>query len=363
MRTTTVDDPSAVHACAVPGSDEQLWEMTARFLGDGLAAGERVIYHADGTADAVLERLVDDRVPVDRLLTDGQLTVIDGEGTRAALRRPVREAAAALAATIDDAVDAGYTGLRVTGQLNYGLLRPGGVSLADHDRIVDTVLAGRPGRVLCFYDRRRFPDDTIERMCALHRVEIEAPALYDDGLLRVTRVDRFHHRLAGEVDHSNRPVIARMVAATLDDALRSDDAPAALELDLSSLRFLDIAGAVGLVHAAEEFPEAHRLSLIGVRPGVLRALDRCGAPFAAQLDVTAHLGVTLGFRCPATQGGRGARVPPPARPATVRPAASRPAGSRPPEPRHPERPQPRTARAAEPGATEPRATEQWVAPW
>ena len=88
MRTTTVDDPSAVHACAVPGSDEQLWEMTARFLGDGLAAGERVIYHADGTADAVLERLVDDRVPVDRLLADGQLTVVDAEGTRAALRRP-----------------------------------------------------------------------------------------------------------------------------------------------------------------------------------------------------------------------------------------------------------------------------------
>ena len=164
MRTTTVDDPSAVHACAVPGSDEQLWEMTARFLGDGLAAGEQVIYYADGTADAVLERLVDDRVPVDRPLADGQLTVIDAEGTRAALRRPVREAASALAAAIDDAVDAGYTGLRVTGQLNYGLLRPGGVSLADHDRIIDTVLAGRPGRVLCFYDRRRFPDDTIERM-------------------------------------------------------------------------------------------------------------------------------------------------------------------------------------------------------
>ena len=104
----------------------------------------------------------------------------------------------------------------------------------------------------------------------------------------------------------------------------TDDAPAALELDLSSLRFLDVAGAVGLVHAAEEFPEAHRLSLTGVRPGVLRALDRCGAPFAAQLDVTAHLGVSHGFRCPATQGGRGARVPPPDRAPTAHPAASRP---------------------------------------
>lgn len=338
MRTTTVDDASAVHACAVPGSDEQLWETTARFLGDGLAAGERVVYYADGTADAVLERLVDDRVAVDRPLADGQLIVVDAEGTRAALRRTVREAAATLAGLVDDAVDAGYTGLRVTGQLDYGLRHPGGTSLADHDRIIDPVLAGRRGRVLCLYDRRRFPDDVIERMCALHRVEIETPTLYDDGLLRVTRVDRFRLRVAGEVDHSNRPVIARMIAATLDDALRSDDAPAALELDLSSLRFLDVTGAVGLVHAAEEFPEAHRLSLTGVRPGVLRALDRCGAPFAAQLDIEAHPGVGTGFRCPATQGGRSARVPPQAPPAGAHPDA------------HPGPPAPR------------RPAEQWVAP-
>ena len=45
-----------------------------------------------------------------------------------------------------------------------------------------------------------------------------------------------------------------MVATTLDDALRTDSAPAALDLDLSSLRFLDIAGAVGLVHAARSSP-------------------------------------------------------------------------------------------------------------
>jgi len=310
MRPTTVDDPSAVHACAVPGSDEQLWEMTARFLGDGLAAGERVIYHADGTADAVLERLVDDRVPVDRPLADGQLTIVDPETTRASMRVPVRDAAGALAAMVDGAVDAGYTGLRVTGQLSSGVHRSAGPSLADYDGVIDTVLAGRPGRVLCFYDRHRFTDGVIERMRALHRIEIEATALYDDGLLRVTRLAPFRIRVAGEVDHSNRPVIARMVATTLDDALRSDSAPAALELDLSSLRFLDIAGAVGLVHAAEEFPEVHRLVLTGVRPGVLRALDRCGAPFAAQLDVSAHPGVSQGFRCPGATGTRGARIPP-----------------------------------------------------
>ena len=184
--------------------------------------------------------------------------------------------------------------------------------------MIDTVLTGRPARVLCLYDRHRYPDDAIERMRAQHRIEIEAPALYDDGLLRVTRLGPFRMRLAGEVDHSNRPVVARMIAATLDEALRSDDPPAALELDLSSLRFLDVAGAVGLVHAAEEFPEAHRLALSRVRPGVLRALDRCGAPFAAQLDVTAHPGVSPGFRCPGAAGRRPGRGAAHAREARIR---------------------------------------------
>jgi hypothetical protein len=318
MRPTTVDDPSAVHACAVPGSDEQLWELSARFLGIGLTLGEQAVYFDDGTVDAVLERLVDDRVPVERSLADGQLTVVGATETRAVLRGTVRDAAVMLAGRIDRAVAEGYPGFRMTGQFNSGLSRRDGVGIADFDTMLDTVLAGRPARVLCLYDRHRYPDDMIERMRALHRVEIESPALYDDGLLRITRVAPFRMRLAGEVDHSNRPVVARMIAATLDEALRSDVAPAALELDLSSLRFLDVAGAVGLVHAAEGFPEAHRLALTRVRPGVLRALDRCGAPFAAQLDVTAHPGVSTGFRCPGAAGQRPGRVAPQAREARTR---------------------------------------------
>jgi hypothetical protein len=112
---------------------------------------------------------------------------------------------------------------------------------------------------LCFYDRRRFPDDTIERMARCTGWRSRAPALYDDGLLRVTRFDRFHMRLAGEVDHSNRPVVARMVATTLDDALRPTARPRR-----SSSTCRRCASSTsrrrGLVHAAEEFPEAHRLA-------------------------------------------------------------------------------------------------------
>jgi anti-anti-sigma factor len=294
MRTTTVDDRSAVHACAVPGSDEQLWEMTAAFVAAGLTAGEQVVYFDDGTADAVLERLADDRVPVRRPLADGQFTVVGSEETRRSVRSSVPEAAAMLSKNIDQAVAAGYAGFRTTGQLSSALTRTDGIGLADYDPMIDRVIAGRPARVLCFYDRMRFPEADIEKLRALHRVEFEAPALYDDSLLRITRSAPFRTRLAGEVDHSNRPIVHRLVKDALDDALRSHNAPPAIELDLSSLRFLDVAGAVGLVHAAEEFPESHRLALTGVRPAVLRVLDRCGAPFAAQLDVSPHPGAEPG---------------------------------------------------------------------
>ncbi len=290
MQTTTAGERPVAHACAVPRSDEQLWEMTAAFLAAGLSAGEQVVYYDDGTVDAVLERLVDDRVPVRRPLADGQLTVVDSVRTRRILRSPVPEAMAGLVAMVDDAVAAGYTGLRWTGQFSAGLQPTAGVWLADHEAAIDAAITGRPARVLCFFDRGRFPDDAVEQLRALHRMELDAPALYDDNLLRVTRPGPFRIRLAGEVDHSNRPVVLKMVASLLDEALRSHSAPAALELDLSSLRFLDGAGAVGLVHAAEGFPESHRLALHGVRPGVLRVLDRCGAPFAPQLVVTAHPG-------------------------------------------------------------------------
>ena len=290
MRATATDERSVVHACAIPGSDEQLWEMTAAFVTAGLSAGEQVVYFDDGTVDAVLERLVDDRVAVRGPLADGQLTVVEAEQTRRVVRGPVRDAAVLLAGMIDRAVGAGYPGFRMTGQWSSGLVRSDGISLADYDSALDTVLTGRPARVLCLYDRHRFPDDTIEALRVRHRIQLDAPALYDDNLLRITRTAPFRMRLAGEVDHSNRPVVLRMVAATLDEALRSHSAPTTLEFDLSSLRFLDGAGAIGLVHAAEGFPESHRLALHGVRPGVARILDRCGAPFAAQLDVTPHHG-------------------------------------------------------------------------
>lgn len=283
--TVLHDAMTASHACAVPVSDEQLWEMTARFLSDGLAAGEHVVYFGDGTADAVLERLDDDGVSVTGPLHEGRLTILSSETTRSVLGGTADELLTTMDTTIGDALGRGFPAVRLTGDSSYALSLPDPDKMLRFEAAVDGMLADRPAKILCFYDQGRFTDDEIASRRALHHTELSAPAVYDDSLLRITMPRPSWARVAGEVDHSNRPRIKQVLEAALDATLRSHSSAAEITLDLSSLRFLDVAGAVSLVHAAEEFPSTHLLVLTGVRPGVLRLLDRCGAPFAAQLRV------------------------------------------------------------------------------
>ncbi len=280
--TTTVEDCRSVdHAIALPVSDEQLWQVSAEFLAHGLARGEHIVYFDDGSSDRLLERMTDDGVAVAQPLREGRFTLVPSDR-----HSSPRDVAETVRATVDAALAAGFPAVRITGRLTFPVDHAdGGAGVAEYDRAIEDVVRHRPAHVLCIYDRARYPEEVVESMRAAHHTEVIAPAIYDDGLLRITAVGPGAARVAGECDHSNRPRIRSFLEAALDHALRQPDAPADITLDLSSLRFLDVAGAVGLVHAAEEFPDAHRLVLTGVRARVQRVLDRCGAPFATQLVV------------------------------------------------------------------------------
>ena len=289
--TRAIEDMSLVgHACVVPDSDEHLWEVTAAWVAQGLATGDQVVYYEDESAQRVLDRLADDRVAVRDAIDDGQLVIMPTAATRSALAQPVETIERIMAAQIDRSAAEGWPGLRLAGESGPGMLvRSGLGKVIAHEERVEKLLGDHPTtRMLCRYDRRYFDDDAVVAMRAVHGTELVTPAVYDDTLLRITRSCPGVVRLAGEVDHSNRLQIRRLLDATLDDALRSHSAPTDITLDLASLRFVDVAGAVCLVHAAEEFPSTHRLILTGVRPRIVRVLDRCGAPFAEQLVVTPY---------------------------------------------------------------------------
>jgi anti-anti-sigma factor len=280
------------HACAVADSDEHLWEVTAGWLAGGLDNGERVLYFEDETAAAVLGRLADDRVPVRGAIADGQLVVVPTETTRQILTGPTDQLERLLIGHIDDSTARGWPRLRFTGDTSSALLPSGGAErVKAFERVSQRVLRSHPSmRLLCRYDRRRWNETAIDELRRMHNTELVSPAAYDDNLLRITRNGQGAARLAGEIDHSNRTKITSLLQSSLDRALRSPEDSSDVVLDMASVRFVDVATAVGLVHAAETFPATHRLVLHRVRPRVQRILDRCGAPFASQLLVTADPG-------------------------------------------------------------------------
>ncbi|MBA3907432.1 MAG: MEDS domain-containing protein [Pseudonocardiales bacterium] len=285
--TSTIDDMDRVgHACLVPDSDDHLWEATATWVAGGLAAGERVVYFEDETSGAMLGRLADDRVAVDSAIADGGLVIVPTAETRRACAFPVDDIVDIVRTEILKSEVGGWPGIRLAGE-SAGMLSIGGLrKVVEYERAIDALLAEHPAaRMLCRYDRRFFDDEAVAAMRALHTTELVIPAIYDDTLLRVTGTWPTTLRFAGEIDLSNRPQIRRVLDRALDAALRSPSAATDITIDLSSLRFIDVGGAVELVHAAESFPETHRMVLVGARPRVLRVLDRCGAPFAARLDV------------------------------------------------------------------------------
>ncbi|MEQ3549266.1 MEDS domain-containing protein [Pseudonocardia nematodicida] len=285
--TKLADDlSSGDHVCAIPASTEHLGEIAAGFVAGGLSRGEKVLYFDDdGAADTMLRRLSEDGVDVDEPLRLGQLEILPEENTRQTFKTPLPDIHAGITGEVVRALDDGWKGTRLTGQMHAALAPGASGTLPEYDGLLarlirenDTALTA-----LCTFDHDHFPAESIDIMRALHRDHLAVPAAYDDGLLRIVRLGVGRARLAGEIDHSNRPKITSLLHQTLDTVLRSADAPTDIGLDMASVRFVDVASATALVQAAEGFPATHRLVLHRVRPRVARLLDRCGAAFSAQL--------------------------------------------------------------------------------
>lgn len=110
-------------------------------------------------------------------------------------------------------------------------------------------------RLLCLFDNATLTGTRRTEVLAGHDEVLTAPALYDDGVLRITRLaDGL--RLAGELDISNRHAVI--------DVMRTG--PAAI--DMGSLRFVDAGGVVALYAAAH-----HRVRLLRTQPVPRRVVE------------------------------------------------------------------------------------------
>jgi hypothetical protein len=111
---------------------------------------------------------------------------------------------------------------------------------------------------LCLFDNDTLTGTRRAEVLAGHDGVVAAPALFDDGTLRITRV-RDGLRFAGELDVANRHAM-RVVREAAPDAI-----------DVGSLRFLDAGGAVALYAATHQRMRLLRPRLITKR--VVELLD------------------------------------------------------------------------------------------
>ncbi len=274
------------HVCAVLDSDEQHWEVAAGFVASGLRRREKIVYFDSArSATPLLRRLREDNVDVERYLRTGQLSLIPPEMTDKLWSMSVPEVLALLGETIGDALAEGYPSVRLSDEPATAVNRPRGISLAEYDRAVHGAMQGNPVTLLCQYERTDWSTAELSELCELHAIEVITPAIYDDGLLRITRMAPFSTRVSGEIDFSNRHLVRGIIEKELDRALRALKHDGQIAIHLESLRFADVTTIVQFVQAAESFPQSHQLVLYGVQPLVRRVLDRCGAAFTTQLTL------------------------------------------------------------------------------
>jgi anti-anti-sigma regulatory factor len=274
------------HACVVMDSDEQHWEIAAEFVLGGLAREEKVLYY-DGarSTEPVLRRLKESNVDVASHLRTGRLAVIPPDVTNKLWAMSVTELLGVVGSTVGAALEEGYQSVRITDELTGAAKHPGSAVIAELDQAVHQAIQGVPVSLLCQYERTDWSVSELDDLCSLHPIEVSAPAIYDDGLLRITRTAPFGVRAAGEIDFSNRHLVRGIIDKELDSAMRALRHNGEIAVHLESLRFADVTTIVQFVQAAEGFPESHRLVLYGVQPVVRRVLDRCGAAFTTQLTL------------------------------------------------------------------------------
>lgn len=220
------------HASWAYDDVSELKSACVDYFTDGLNRGERLMY----VGARALEALVDDLADLpqrDLLLEDGALTVHTlGEHLNdpdALVPEVQLEARRQIA---QDALAAGYSGLRVVGDITELAVRPDLIDpLVEFELVVDRAMSTTSVTTLCALDRQR-AGERWRQVSALHAIQ-HSPGRNASFALRKSDAAL---SLVGEIDIA----CAKDLDALLDHLLRTTSGDLAFEL--SGLEFIDVAG-------------------------------------------------------------------------------------------------------------------------
>ena len=269
------------HACLTFGEPEDLADLTAAFVRDGLAGGLKVMWLSDTSAAGAVAELARRGIDTGPALARGQLaaTACDGRLLSGQAFR-ARDAVGWLAGQLEASRREGFPGLRVAVDMSWALRPVTGVEeLPAFEEGIAAVLAGSTGAVLCQYDREKFDPVTLASVAGFHTRSVAAATYYADPLLRICRQYAPPGiRIAGELDYQAAEPLALALAETV--RLGGD-----ITINMTAMTFIDARCSLMVADATRTVAAASRR----VR---LRCLPEVAAGFA-RLGVAGVPGITV----------------------------------------------------------------------
>jgi ABC-type transporter Mla MlaB component len=221
------------HVCWAYEDDASFEDAALRFLTEGLARGDRLLWVGDGGED-LLRRSGGPLAAVDDLLASGALRVLStAEGYGRSLTFSPEQQLAQYDTATRAAIDAGYRGLRVVADVTpLAADTERRADLLRWEHLADDYVAHGPGfSALCAYRLAEVTPETVADAAAVH------PLSHSDGRPTAFRVwfDDGGLVLAGDVDTFTAPRLRRLLTTT-------HMSTPVVRLELSLLDFVDLAG-------------------------------------------------------------------------------------------------------------------------
>lgn len=274
------------HLCLMFADDAEQQRVATSYVLGGFRRAERVLYFADQNTPAQILRWLRaagvDPIPA---LDSGQLVVTTADDSYLAEGTFDAEAmVATVRKETADSLAAGFTGLRVSGEMCWALRGiPGSEQLSDYEMKVNEVFAGHRASAICQYDVRRFDAVGLQGFDRCHSGAVELEPLYQDGALKL--VPAFRHgqralRVIGKVDYRTTEALAHALETVVGWS-------ADVWVDMSGLEFIDVAGLRALAHAAQRLPEGRRMHVVELAPLLSEVISLAGFDDIPALTVSA----------------------------------------------------------------------------
>jgi hypothetical protein len=275
----TVND----HACLTFGEPEELFDLTAAFVRDGLAGGLKVVWLSDATPDRATAELARRGIAVESALASGQLVAAGYEGRL--LDGQVFSAGQAMTWLTREMQACHAAGLRLAVDMSWALQPVTGVEqLPEFEEKVAAAVAGTATSVLCQYDRERFDPVTLASVAAFHTRSVAAATYHADVMLRICRQYAPPGiRLAGELDYQ----ACDSLALALTEAIRLDGD---VTVNMAPLAFIDVTCSRMILDAARGLALPRRV-ILRCRPGLAARFVLLGAadiPGVSLVSVDEH---------------------------------------------------------------------------